>query len=163
MIRYALPLLAIIALTQPSAAQTSYEPEDAERLEACLGAAGTGGGTEEERACIGVASQACIDASEENQTTIGMVECTLREHLWWDERLNGAYAELERSLDEGEFTELRKAQRAWLAYREADCGFQYDYWREGTIRTIFAASCQLQTTAERALALEEYVAWTEGM
>lgn len=108
--------------------------------------------------CIGVAADPCMD-SPEGSTTVGMTQCLARETAWWDSQLNARYAELRTTLDVESFAELRGAQRAWIAFRDADCSFRYAYWREGTIRSLFYGSCMLDLTAKRAIDLEDVANW----
>lgn len=110
------------------------------------------------RECIGAASRVCMEAPE-GQTTIGMAECTMRENKWWDNYLNFLYQDLKGMLTEEQFTALRDAQRKWIAYRDAKCDFEYEFWKEGTIRSTFYTSCVLETTASRAIDLSEYMDW----
>lgn len=49
--------------------------------------------------------------------------------------------------------ELARAQAAWRTYRDAECGAVYSYWREGTIRTSVALSCQISLTRLRVFSL----------
>lgn len=163
-----LALCLFIAVSATAWAQDSpYQPQDSVILQNCFeGVAdinADAGNTERAtyQQCIGMASNACQDETPQSQTTIGMVECTTRETAWWDERLNRSYKTLKDHFPAEEFDALRKAQRAWVQYRDANCQFEYFYWREGTIRSVFGASCYLQMTAERALDLESYVGWTE--
>lgn len=48
---------------------------------------------------------------------------------------------------------LIKAQRAWLAYREAECGAVYDYWSGGTIRGAMAQTCRMNVTRLRIFSI----------
>lgn len=159
-----LACLAFLPLSAP-AAEDGYTPEDAGLLEECLAdarAVDAGPGIEKRaqfRGCIGMASEACQNESEENQTTIGMVACALREIDWWDEVLNARYAELKQKLGAEEFAELRKAQRAWVAYKDAECAYHYFYWRDGTVSQLTGSSCLLRLTAERAFDLGEFLDW----
>jgi len=109
--------------------------------------------------CIGAASRVCMDEPG-GQTTIGMTECTMRENAWWDQYLNFLYQDLKANLTSERFSKLRDAQRAWIAFRDEDCGFSYEYWKEGTIRSNIYSGCVLDKTANRALDLAEYLDWT---
>lgn len=116
-------------------------------------------------ACVGAAANAC-QALEGGATTLGVTECTMAEQAVWDDLLNTNYQVL-RDLFKGqkaigqdlsgeELTlRLRDAQRAWIAFRDADCGFRYDIYRGGTIRSIVGANCALAMTAQRALELRD--------
>jgi uncharacterized protein YecT (DUF1311 family) len=50
---------------------------------------------------------------------------------------------------------LRDAQRAWIAFRDADCAARYAMWQDGTIRTIVGANCHLTMTAQRTIELRD--------
>ena len=95
-------------------------------------------------------------ASPEGQSTIGMIECAAAELRIQDARLNRAYQDAMKRLDlPRQKTALKKAQRAWLAYRDADCASVYDPdW--GSLARIEANACMLDHTARRADALEGY-------
>jgi uncharacterized protein YecT (DUF1311 family) len=45
--------------------------------------------------------------------------------------------------------EFEKGQTAWVTYREAHCGAVYEHWKDGTIRSAKAATCNVDLTAER--------------
>ena len=95
-------------------------------------------------------------ASPDGQSTIGMIQCAAGELKLQDARLNRVYQEAMKRLDlPRQRTALKKAQRAWIAYRDADCASVYDPdW--GTLARIEANACMLDHTARRADALEGY-------
>ena len=168
MFKFFTALLISLALISPGASQeTSYQPQDAHLLQNCLETVRTINEDPENqqtvsfRECIGVAARACQDETEMSQTTVGMAQCNQRETMWWDEQLNDLYATISGSIGAQEFDELQKAQRAWIAFRDAECAFQYFYWREGTISRLFGSFCTLETTAERTLDLREVMSWTQ--
>jgi uncharacterized protein YecT (DUF1311 family) len=110
--------------------------------------------------CIGSVTQACIDASQ-TQSTADMAACSGRERAVWDAMLNAAYEALREAFDETQRTALRDAQRAWIAYRDANCALWHGL-SDGTIRQNPAAGCLSDMTARRALELMEIQAWPEG-
>lgn len=85
--------------------------------------------------------------------TIAIVECVEAKTKLWDQRLNKAYKELPQRLDAGQLAPLKEAQRLWVKYRDANCGFYGS--GEGTIRQIQAAECRRSMTQDRALELEK--------
>ena len=109
--------------------------------------------------------QCVTDAANDCQTlpggstTIGIVDCLSAETAVWDAILNEEYAKARSLFDDvgGEdlTISLRDAQRAWIAFRDADCAMRYQRWIGGTIRSVVSASCQLTMTASRALALRD--------
>lgn len=52
--------------------------------------------------------------------------------------------------------QIDKAQAAWMAYREAECGALYDYWSSGTIRNTIALTCEIDLTRART-----HTVWSE--
>ena len=103
------------------------------------------------------------------QTTVGMAECLGAETQAWDSLLNALWPRLKAAAQDADAVEspqdmglpgraesLLAAQRAWIAFRDAECRHAYAQGGMGTIRTLYGASCQLDETAERAL---EFRAW----
>jgi uncharacterized protein YecT (DUF1311 family) len=95
-------------------------------------------------------------AKPDNQSTAGMINCVGDELQIQDKRLNVAYrGAMGRLTTPRQKAALQKAQRAWIAYRDADCDSQTDPdW--GTISRITAANCRLAHTSTRADDLENY-------
>ena len=98
----------------------------------------------------------CLE-SPDGQSTAGMVQCAGAELEVQDKALNAAYRDLSSGMNARQKANLVKAQRAWIAFRDADCAARYDPdW--GTISTINANMCMLQRTVERTIELEEFLA-----
>ncbi|MEC7819221.1 MAG: lysozyme inhibitor LprI family protein [Pseudomonadota bacterium] len=76
-----------------------------------------------------------------------------------DAELNRYYsAAMERLADQGEDyakarTELRDAQRAWIKYRDAECGAVFTSWAPGSIARTMAADCSDRLTRTRTHAI----------
>lgn len=128
---------------------------------------------EDKNACVGNAASVCMDENEGGYTTIGMSTCTRYEYQAWDDLLNEEYRDTMdhfKATDEDEaqhFPEFAKraetlleAQRAWIAFRDAECASVYAEWGAGSMRNIAGIGCQMHETAERAIDLwakrEEY-------
>lgn len=88
---------------------------------------------------------------ENAMSTLEINQCALIE-------LNTAKAELTRYLDAGyqrysddpELIEaIKTAQKDWQAYATSHCQSVYTLWREGTIRSVMAVSCELTLTKQR--------------
>jgi len=59
---------------------------------------------------------------------------------------------------------IREGERLWRAYVEAACGAVDAYWEQGTIRTVMAASCEMELIRERTHHIwREYLTPMEGM
>jgi uncharacterized protein YecT (DUF1311 family) len=95
-------------------------------------------------------------ASASGMSTAGMIECANAELRVQDGRLNNAYQSailrLERPRQK---VALQKAQRAWIAFRDADCAALYDEdW--GSMARVQANACVLEHTRRRAAELEQF-------
>lgn len=101
------------------------------------------------------AYERCWDKPE-NSNTYGILRCGEAELAVQDARLNKAYkadmADLADAPDAK--AALLKAQRAWIAFRDADCATA-SALSGGTIHPIVVQNCYLEHTARRAQALEE--------
>lgn len=90
-------------------------------------------------------------------STLDMLDCGGRETERWDGRLNRAYQARMNSLNDRQRGALKRAQKAWIVFRDADCAaYQDEEW--GTISKIDASQCILRRTVERALELESFPA-----
>jgi uncharacterized protein YecT (DUF1311 family) len=112
-------------------------------------------------------------AEEGGSSAVGMVACTGAETQAWERLLNETYAELviaaKRLALDGEAgpeavdheAMLREAQRAWLAFRDADCRQEAAIWEEGSMAEIAGGYCLLDRTATRTLELRGKLAAME--
>ncbi len=118
--------------------------------------------------CIGAMSGNCMAKEDQGETTYGMATCTSSETEVWDGFLNNEYRQTMtyfkvQDMDEAElFPEfanranaLKKAQRAWLVYRDAACDLEYALPGAGSIRQLTGTGCMLQMTAERTIELKQ--------
>lgn len=100
---------------------------------------------------LGQAFGECMDAS--GGVTAAMIGCISAETRRQDMRLNHAYKTLMADLPPIRQEELKKAQRLWLSYREANCAFYADP-DGGSIARVNANDCFMSMTALRATELE---------
>jgi uncharacterized protein YecT (DUF1311 family) len=93
----------------------------------------------------------------QQSTTISITNCLSERAKVWDSRLNQAYKALTGMLQAQQSTtqlqNLRKAQRLWIEYRDANCGFYGD--EQGTIREVESAECLRRMTQDRAIELQQ--------
>jgi uncharacterized protein YecT (DUF1311 family) len=94
----------------------------------------------------------CIDKSGGN--TSNMIECNAVELKQQDDSLNKFYRALLAKLTPQRRQQLVKAQRAWVSFRDANCGFYLDP-DGGSAARLSASSCILTTTAERAKEIKD--------
>ena len=84
-------------------------------------------------------------------STAGIVECVQHQAKQWDRRLNSAYKDLMARSDPAQQMPLKAAQRLWIKYRDANCGFYAA--GEGSIRQIESAECLRAMTKQRTCEL----------
>lgn len=94
---------------------------------------------------------ACIKAS--GGVTFDMADCIRGELVVQDRKLNEAYRALQKTLKKERRDQLTKAQREWIAFRDANCDFQFDP-EGGSMARLNAEYCMLSTTAHRAKELQ---------
>ena len=95
-------------------------------------------------------------AMEKESSTAGMVRAIGDAHEKWDKKLNVTYQLLKRKMGADEWKELVAAQKAWVAFRDAqlksmDATFAQ---LQGTMWIPIRASMEKDLTKERAQFLE---------
>lgn len=79
--------------------------------------------------------------------TAQLVVCVQARTAHWDRELNRAYRQLMARLVPQQQDRLRAAQRLWIQYRDANCGFYAA--GEGSIASVEAAECLRVMTQRR--------------
>ncbi len=81
-----------------------------------------------------------------------------------DDRLNRAYREILLRLSDSpdDKSRLQAAQRAWIAFRDAECAFATDGSKDGSIYPLLLLSCRSNLTKSRTMQLEAYLNCEEG-
>jgi uncharacterized protein YecT (DUF1311 family) len=106
------------------------------------------------------------DPCASSGTTIEINECAQKVLRQKDGELNEAYQALLKSLSpsrSGDSTdyasvkkELAEAQRAWVKFRDSDCGAKYKFWEQGSIRGAMYLSCLTERTEQRTAELRKW-------
>ena len=156
MIRGLLVVLAALAVS-PAFAKDKPDARAAAAIQDCVKSKSATGMGE---TCIGIVSGPCLDKAAD-PSTAGMVACVARERAVWDDILNETYNRLRAKLDDKQQQKLRDMQRAWIAARDATCGFYWDFY-QGTMASPMSAGCVNKETAERALFLLGFLNEAEG-
>ena len=146
----------VLALASPlQAADLTVEPA---RIHACHAATPEG---QRSPVCLGQASDNC-QMLPGGSTTQGIAACIAAETAIWDDILNAEYRTTRTDLKTRDANEgsdlagsLQKVQRAWIAFRDAECDLTYAQWEGGSVRGIAYANCLLVMTAERSIALRD--------
>ena len=94
----------------------------------------------------------CMDRS--GGVTLNMQECITAETGRHDARLNQNYKAALQTLDAPQQEDLRDAQRAWITFRDSECGF-IARLTGGSIDRINGANCMLEMTKTRADTLDD--------
>lgn len=119
----------------------------------------------DERAVHALARSSSLSAEEIRESynacdsgiTHSMTVCAAYTSKLEDLRVNDAYVEVLKNI-KGTRAErkLRKAQSAWIAFRDATCDYESDGWTGGTGHSMVRLSCLAKLTQDRAKQLEEY-------
>lgn len=150
--RHILPMIALLIAGAGSApAADDATPADRAAIRQCLDEKAAAG--EERESCIGVVADACLDKGDD-PSTYGMADCSKREYLVWDERLNETYRKIMAELEPGQQRELRELQRAWITFSDKKCGFYRVMQPEGSIVIPIASYCAMRETGRQAVFLE---------
>ena len=97
---------------------------------------------------------ACMDRFSNNNND--MVRCMTGEAKRQDTRLNAAYKAAMGVQSPVRKKQLQAAQRLWVQFRDANCGF-YNDPDGGTLARLAANDCVMTSTAQRAKELEGFM------
>lgn len=145
-------VVAALMLCAAAFAQDKPAAKDAAAIEKCIKTK-TGRHWAWER-CIGIVSEPCAK-NEGSMPTSEVIACEDRERAVWDGVLNESYCRLREALDEEQKAKLQAMQRAWMASRDKNCGFLYDYFQE-TMANPMIAACLSRATGMQALYLRGF-------
>ena len=98
-------------------------------------------------------------------TQMAMNICSGREYNAADLELNAVWKKASARAkkwdaevgDGTQHRELLAAQRAWLTYRDAQCSFEANQYRGGSIMPLIQATCLTALTKARTKQLREYL------
>lgn len=112
-------------------------------------------------AAIADAAEAC-DAAGRSQAELN--ECYGNAYKKTDAELNALYKQITSRLKDDQTTTklLVAAQRAWLAYRDAECNFSASGVAGGSIYGMILAICLDRLTSKRIADLQNYLKCQEG-
>lgn len=93
---------------------------------------------------IAISSPAGAQLSCPGETQRDMTQCAAAEYQLADTEMTRLYRGLARS------TELLAAQRAWLAYRDAQCKYEHHSTPEGSMYSMEEYMCKTALTKQRS-------------
>ena len=85
-----------------------------------------------------------------------MMSCVQEESARLDKELNANYRKLTATLTPERKRALVKAQRAWLAFRDANCAFYFDP-DGGSMAALLARDCNMKALAARNAELIDFL------
>ena len=133
----------------PALAQNVQGANDSQAIQDCIKTRGANDNKWD--SCIGLVANPCL-ASDKAISTADQVACIARERTVWDDILNETFRRLRDKLDSKQQAKLRDMQRAWIASRDRNCGFYWEYFR-GTIASTMGADCMNRETGRQTLFL----------
>jgi uncharacterized protein YecT (DUF1311 family) len=145
-------LIVALVLSAPAFAQDKPDAKDAAAIEKCIKTK-TGRHWAWEQ-CIGLISEPC-SKNEVSMSPSEVIACANRERAVWDDILNKSYQILRKALDADQEPKLREMQRAWIASRDKNCKFLYDYF-QGSMANPMMAACLSRATGMQALYLRSF-------
>ncbi len=107
------------------------------------------------RAAGSSASDPCSKTSLMAASQAQMTACSAAGVSKSDEALNAAYQRLLAQLPDGQSRkDLRKAEKAWLGFRDAACAFEGDSVEGGSLQPMIVSQCISALTRERTHGLQ---------
>jgi uncharacterized protein YecT (DUF1311 family) len=88
-------------------------------------------------------------------STKDIQDCMDSEWKKADRELNRVYQESLKRLKPEQAASLKKAQRAWLTYRDAQCEANYKMFAGGTAAPLALTQCRVTLTQERTKTLKD--------
>jgi uncharacterized protein YecT (DUF1311 family) len=95
-------------------------------------------------------------------TQSAMNECAGKKLQESDQQLNAAYRALLGKVSKQGADQLRQTQRAWLAWRDAQCTFETMGTRGGSVNPMVHAMCMDDLTRQQAKRLDAQLHCKEG-
>ena len=111
---------------------------------------------DEASGCIGICRDACSEDRIRSNQDLADGQCMTGEAAQWDARLNRTWAAVKERLagnPEG-LLALTQAQKAWIAFRDAECAASAAIWAPDGTGAAEAGNCLLSMTAQRYIELE---------
>lgn len=104
------------------------------------------------------------DCDRSDETQMGLNLCAAADYRASDARLNRSYGEIVKRLagDPDGRKRLQAAQRAWIAFRDAECEFVTADFKDGSIWPLLNYGCLKEQTDARVEALGRLLHCEEG-
>lgn len=141
-------VVAALLTTTPAAHADLDLPYDPAPLNACIAEAGDSLTALE--ACQGASATPCVRA--DGGATMSLVLCWDAEATAWRELMETVIARLDRD-DPDRTAVLHRAQEAWRAWVDIECGYRGDGYQGGSGAQPAMVRCVVELTARRTIML----------
>lgn len=113
---------------------------------------------------LGLASTAAAEDCSKFSTQLDMNQCAARNFDSADAELNRVYRQVADRLasDPEGLAKLKAAERAWIAFRDAQCTFATMAVEGGSIQPMILHECNEAETRARTRTLQGYLECQEG-
>nr|WP_159464590.1 lysozyme inhibitor LprI family protein [Scandinavium goeteborgense] len=113
-------------------------------------------------AALLISTSVLADDCESATSQAGLNECAGNEYKKQDDLLNQTYKEAMKLATDTQKTQLITAQKAWIAFRDADCAFLTSGADGASVAPMVHAQCMTQKTYERTELLKSTLSCEEG-
>jgi uncharacterized protein YecT (DUF1311 family) len=114
--------------------------------------------------CFSIAAGPAAAMDCADQTQLGLHKCADADFQRADKALNDAYREVLRRLGDDKYKKnlIAASQRAWVAFRDAECKFAVSSTENGSIYPMENLICLADETRKRTKAIDAYLHCEEG-
>jgi len=102
------------------------------------------------------------DSCDNETSQAGLNECYGKEYKKQDDLLNQTYGQAMILGTDAQKAQLKSAQKAWIAFRDADCAFLSSGADGGSVAPMVHAQCMTDKTVERTELLKSTLHCDEG-
>lgn len=113
-------------------------------------------------AALLISANVLADTCDNETSQAGLNECYGKEYKKQDELLNQTYGQAMKLAADAQKTQLKAAQSAWIAFRDADCAFLSSGADGGSVAPMVHAQCMTDKTVERTELLKSTLHCDEG-
>jgi uncharacterized protein YecT (DUF1311 family) len=103
-----------------------------------------------------------IDCKSQNLNQMQLDQCAGQDFTAADAKLNALYKTMMAKYDAANGALLKSAERAWIAYRDAECSYETNLTVGGTINPMMDTMCRTEKTNARIKELNTQLHCPEG-
>ncbi len=101
------------------------------------------------------AAEPAVDCSTTDLPQMDLNACAYQSYQAADKDLNLVYGKLAAQNDAAGKALLKKAENAWIAYRDSECAFEADAFRGGSMAPMIEGGCLAVVTKARTATLSQ--------